>query len=558
MSRLTGTAGLAPRHANHPDRAGLVGPLLLLACLAALYVPTVITLSGNLWRDSTHSHGPIVLAVVVWLMARGIRHQLSLTPATAPLTTQPALGMGLLVFGALIYVLGRSQALMVLEVGSAIPVSLGLILLVLGRTFARALWFPLLFMLFLVPLPGSLVDAITHPMKLAVSWASEGALGMLGYPVARAGVILTIGQYQMFVADACAGLTSLFMLEAFGLLYLNVVRHASALRNLIVGLLIIPISFIANVLRVISLCLVTYHFGDAAGQGFVHDFSGIVLFTAALALTVAGDTFARGVAAAHRKARGMPAAPEGPEGPGAWPEVTSWAPVRFPAARGAIGLALALTAVGAAALLTPRPIANQGAGNLEAMIPRQFGEWTIIDRPSIPVDVLANEPGETTLHSPYDQVVMRVYRHSSGAIVDLAVAYGKHQRQEVKIHQPELCFNSQGFRVKERRGTEFKRPQGDGGPAITGINLYSEGNMAKLAASYWIRIGKVYSDSAWETRWEIFREGLSGRAVDGVLVRATVQVPSQEATGEAYPMMERFLADLLVHGSPELRRALAP
>jgi exosortase/archaeosortase family protein len=80
-----------------------------------------------------------------------------------------------------------------------------------------------------------------------------------------------------------------------GLLYLNVVRSASAFRNISLALLIVPISFAANVIRVVTLSLITYHFGDAAGQGFLHGFSGMVLFMAALLLTMSLDGVLRWV-----------------------------------------------------------------------------------------------------------------------------------------------------------------------------------------------------------------------------------------------------------------------
>jgi exosortase B len=530
---------------------------LIALSLVTLYLPTTWSLWHSLWRDPTHSHGPIVLAVVIWLFARGFRYQVDRMAVSQRSGGELVSGAAVFAIGLLVYVVGRSQSLYVLEVFSALPVLAGLIAMATGWHMVARLWFPFVFLLFLVPLPGSLIDTITHPLKLGVSWASEQLLVALGYTVSRSGVILNVGQYQMFVADACAGLTSLFMLEAFGLLYLNVVRHASPLRNVILAILIVPISFVSNVLRVLLLCLITYHFGDAAGQGFMHDFSGTVLFVAALALTVAADTGARalsrriGITAAVQQADETPAT-------GLWPTVRTWSGIRLPKhlatgllAASAVSLALALA-------LSPKPVAARSAGDLETLIPARFGEWTQLTRPTVAIDVLANEPGETTLNNPYDQVVMRAYRHSDGTIVDLAVAYGKHQRQEVKIHQPELCFNSQGFRVKSRSDTVIERPPGFAGPTITARHLYSESQMAKLAATYWIRIGKTYADSAWETRWEIFREGLRGRAVDGVLVRAAMQVGSQAASAEAHQTMNRFLADLLANGSPALRAALAP
>jgi len=155
---------------------------------------------------------------------------------------------------------------------------IGVALLNLGVRALKAQWFALFFMLFMVPLPGVVVDTVTMPMKMAVSYVAEHVLYWVGYPIGRNGVILQIGQYMLLVADACAGLHTLLTLEALGLLYLNLVRRDSGFRNISLALLIVPISFTANVIRVMALSLITYHFGDAAGQGFLHGFAGMVLF----------------------------------------------------------------------------------------------------------------------------------------------------------------------------------------------------------------------------------------------------------------------------------------
>ena len=152
-------------------------------------------------------------------------------------------------------------------------------------------------MLFLVPLPSTLVDVVTQPLKLAVSSVAADLLYSAGYPIARTGVVLQIGPYQLLVADACAGLHTLFSLEAMGLLYLNVVRYSSLLRNVVLAILIVPISFVANVIRVIALSLITFHWGDAAGQGFLHGFAGILLFLTALLFIIATDSGLRWLAA---------------------------------------------------------------------------------------------------------------------------------------------------------------------------------------------------------------------------------------------------------------------
>ena len=114
-------------------------------------------------------------------------------------------------------------------------------------------------------------------------------MSKLHLDVGRSGVVLTVGPYQLLVADACAGLNSMFTLEALGLLYMNLMNYTSVARNVALAVLLVPISFAANIVRVMILVLVTYHLGDEAGQGFIHGFAGMVLFMVALVLMLCTD-----------------------------------------------------------------------------------------------------------------------------------------------------------------------------------------------------------------------------------------------------------------------------
>ena len=258
----------------------------ILLGLVALYVPTYYALSTGIWGNDDQAHGPIVFAVVLFLAWRN-RESLQANLATK---TSPILGAIFLVIGLISYILGRSQDILMLDIGSQIPVLAGLLLLTRGTSALKAMWFPLFFLFFMIPLPSYLLGPVTMPMKMAVSYVAENVLYFFDYPIARTGVILQIGQYQLLVADACAGMHTLVSLEALGLLYLNLVRHDSLFRNITLAILIVPISFTANVIRVMVLTLVTYYYGDAAGQGFVHGFAGMVLFVVALALIMGVDS----------------------------------------------------------------------------------------------------------------------------------------------------------------------------------------------------------------------------------------------------------------------------
>jgi exosortase B len=260
--------------------------LPIILGLAVLFVPSLVDLFRGIWSSDQQMHGPIVLSISIWLLYRNWSAM-----ELASIGKRPSvLGWPVFVFGVLMYAIGRSQDILLLEIGSVIWLLVGLLLLQRGVAALKAQWFALFFMLFMVPLPVTVVDIVTMPMKMAVSYVAEHVLFWVGYPIARTGVILQIGQYMLLVADACAGLHTLLTLEALGLLYLNIVRRDSLFRNVGLAVLIVPISFTANVIRVITLTLITFHFGDAAGQGFLHGFAGMVLFLTALLLIIGFDT----------------------------------------------------------------------------------------------------------------------------------------------------------------------------------------------------------------------------------------------------------------------------
>ena len=277
-----------------PSTAGLRAVLPewwpVLAGLALLFVPTFISLFSGAWISEEQGHGPIIFGLALWLVYRKWPAVLAVSAPAAGARRGSRSGWAVVALGLAAYLLGRSQQILMLEIGSMILVPAAILLVKQGAAALRVLWFPFFFMLFMVPLPAEFVTLVTMPMKMAVSWATEHLLFAAGYPISRSGVVLQIGQYQLLVADACAGLQTLLTLEALGLFYLNLMRHPSAFRNIGLAMFIIPISFSANVIRVIVLTLITYYFGDAAGQGFLHGFAGMVLFVTALVLILSVDS----------------------------------------------------------------------------------------------------------------------------------------------------------------------------------------------------------------------------------------------------------------------------
>lgn len=264
------------------------GYLFLAASLAILLIPTVLRMGKEVWVLDEQAHGPIIVLVVLYLLwkQRDILSQDYSGPNWIRMV-----GWCTLIAGALSFIVGRTQDIIFFEVGGQMTCLAGLAMILFGRLGVVRLWFPILFLVFMLPLPGFVVDQATSSLKMVVSEAAASIMHFAGLPIARDGVLLQIGQYKLLVADACSGLYSLISLSALGILYLWLIRSSNKVRNALLFMSIFPIAIAANITRVIILSLITYYMGDEAGQGFLHGFAGMSLFLAALTLIIGLDSF---------------------------------------------------------------------------------------------------------------------------------------------------------------------------------------------------------------------------------------------------------------------------
>lgn len=196
----------------------------------------------------------------------------------------------------------------------------------------------------------------------------------------------------------------------------------------------------------------------------------------------------------------------------------------------------------------------EDAVNLAKMVPSEFGRWKEMKTGVVQMDLAPREGEERTTDQPYDQVLMRSYERDDGAIVMLALAYGRSQRQDVKIHRPELCYVAQGFELVKREKTQVVLSPQTTVPAYR-LTTRARGRLEPV--TYWIRIGNIIAESAWQSRWKIFTDGLTGVVPDGLLVRASSALPMDSDLGPAYQMQNEFLADLYAAVKVDNQRSLA-
>ena len=237
--------------------ASVLGPVLMGVAILGAYIPTIRGLINGPWQTEQEGHGPLIIAATLWLVwqARERLMRAKIAPA-------PVMGWAILTVGLVFLYLSRlQQGLLTVEMGSILPVIVGSILICAGWPTLRALAFPLTFLVFAVPMPDWLVDAMTVPLKVFISDTVTRVLYAVGFPIAQNGVMIMIGSYQLLVKDACSGMNSIFALSAIGVFYVYAFRWKDKLRSILLLLAIIPITILANFFRVFALVLLAYYGG---------------------------------------------------------------------------------------------------------------------------------------------------------------------------------------------------------------------------------------------------------------------------------------------------------
>ncbi len=242
-----------------------------------LFFPVFYQLYHTRWDSIDYTHAYFILPVAFFLGWHALKSQNFQKPHTENSRKQHALFAALLVLGLISFQFGWRQDYLSLATFSALPILLGLVGFLYGSPMARVLWFPIAYLLLLVPPPLGILDSVTLPMRLNVSITTEHLLAPLGFPITRDGLTLQIGSHHVFLGEACSGFRSMITLLSLSLASIFISK-ASRVRKWIMIAAIIPLALLGNLIRVMSVVIVTFYLGETRGQKFFHDASGLVMF----------------------------------------------------------------------------------------------------------------------------------------------------------------------------------------------------------------------------------------------------------------------------------------
>jgi exosortase len=243
--------------------------------VATLYCPIFYTLYRSRWDAVDYTHAYFILPISLWLVWRKRAQLKELLQEIKP--TNNFFSLSILVLGLLMFVFGWRQEYLFVSTLSLVLVLYGLITYLYGLNVAKTLAFPILYLLLLVPPPIGILDSVTLPMRYGSSVATEAVLNLFNYPITREGLLLSLADHEIFMGQPCSGFRSLITMSSLASVYIYISKGGLA-KVLILGSSIIPLALLGNLIRVLTICLLTYYFGEDVAQGFFHSFSGIVVF----------------------------------------------------------------------------------------------------------------------------------------------------------------------------------------------------------------------------------------------------------------------------------------
>jgi exosortase len=265
--------------------AGILGGLVMW-----LYWPVLVPMAWQWYADSNYSHGMIVPLLVAYFVWERRQRLLALAPGSS------WIGFALLLMGIGALLIGHIGAELFLQRSSLLMVIAGLVWFVLGRKALQVCSFPIAFLIFMIPLPAIVLNAVAFPLQLFAAQVATTCLIALEIPVLREGNLIFLASSTLEVAEACSGIRSLLSLLALGTVYAYFTESVMWKRWVLV-VAAVPVAIAANVFRVAGTGILAQYFGEDAAQGFYHEFSGWLVFVVAFVLFLGIATLLRRITA---------------------------------------------------------------------------------------------------------------------------------------------------------------------------------------------------------------------------------------------------------------------
>ena len=508
---------------------GLVGLFL-----AQTYGPFLISTFDN----ESVAHIPFVFAIMIGLLVARFDAFSPPSPEQHRQSTNERLiSLAVIIVGIVGTSVAHIESINILQSTMPLLLIFGVISSLIGLKFITQCRNVLWLSIFLIAWPGWIIDSITLPLKLLIAQIVSQFLFVAGLPVTHSGSIIHVGNYELLVADACAGVNTAIALMSIGAVYIQLIGTRPSYVRWTIGASLLPIAIFANLIRVTILVLITWFFGYDAGQSFLHEASGLLMFALALLSVFTLDHLLSTYNTRINITRNNIPRLTHPIG------VASM-PLRSVRLSSILTIFIFIVANIGIAIADNSPKSTDirlARHDLNALLPATVGNWE-----KIPINqiVLPFEPPESNITN----VAYAAYRDPLGRVITLVLAYGPPASDNLRLHRPETCYRGQGFTIQSAPASRLETGEKTFIP-LTHLN--TQRSWRQEAVTYWFRAGNDYARRPQDHQWINFKAGF-GRSVDGMLVRF-----SSTGNGETEFTVHRNFAENWLSSLDRKAKALA-
>lgn len=506
------------RSAFDPRRHGtaILAFALFTVALAMLFWSGLVAAHAA-WSREEYSYGYVVPFIAVYLLLRALPEALQHPVRHA------WLGAVLAVFAVAFGLLGGLGKIPDLSgYGFIMAVAAGFVA-ALGLPAALRLWQPLIYLVFMLPLPQIVYLKLSAGLQLVSSKLGVLLVRLMDIPVLLEGNVIDLGTYQLLVAEACSGLRYLFPLMSFGFLF-AVLYRGRAWHKWLLFLSTIPLTIGMNSLRIAAIGLLVNSYGIEMAEGFLHYFQGWVVFLGCIAvLFVEAILLLRltGSKWTLAEALDFKLSP--------LTEITR--PLSGRGMTMSFGMTVGLLAAGLLALhaLSIRDSDAVPSRQKFVNFPSRIGDWKGTQE-SIPQNVM-----EVLAANDY---LLANYADGSGP-VNLFMTYYDNQTDGRAVHSPEVCIPGDGWEIQSLKTYRPVIPGGSEGFAVNRAVIQK--GLSKALVYFWFEVRGRKVTSGYMAKWHILWDGIAHNRTDGGLVRLVTALPRGGSEADADAHLARFI-----------------
>ena len=436
-------------------------------------------------------------------------------------------GLVLLVMGALLYVVGEFSTLFIVVQYAFLLTLYGAVLALVGWRAFRLIWVPLLFLVFMIPLPNFLYQGLSGQLQLISSELGVFFIRLFGISVYLEGNVIDLGSYKLQVVEACSGLRYLFPLTSLAFIAAYIYKAAFWKRAL-VFLSSIPITIIMNSFRIGMIGVLVEYWGSEQAEGFLHYFEGWVIFMACMSILILEMWVLSKIGRDKLPLRDAFALELPSPSPADVARRNRALPYPFIAAVAV----LVVTAVVATTIEERQEVVPDRASFAE--FPLEIASWE--GRPDRIEDIYLEV-------LKLDDYVIADYENPGKARVNFYAAYYGSQRKGASVHSPRSCIPGGGWEIDDITQRTLENVRINGTPLSVNRTVIKRGDDTQLVYYWFQQRGRVMTNE-YLVKWFLFWDSLTRNRSDGALVRLTAFVAPGEDIQEADRSLTTFAQDV--------------